>query len=53
MIYGELDRCIEDAARMTLGTIFTVRGESYYRRLGREALARLFYQKRSFTPYWN
>jgi XRE family aerobic/anaerobic benzoate catabolism transcriptional regulator len=37
----ELDKWIEEAAGMTLGDIFTVHGESYYRRLEREALSRL------------
>jgi XRE family transcriptional regulator, aerobic/anaerobic benzoate catabolism transcriptional regulator len=40
--FVELDRWVEVAAGMTLGDIFTVHGEGYYRRLEREALARLF-----------
>ncbi|HKX26148.1 MAG TPA: shikimate kinase [Blastocatellia bacterium] len=40
--FVELDRWIEDAAGLTLGEIFTMHDESYYRRLEREGLARLF-----------
>jgi XRE family aerobic/anaerobic benzoate catabolism transcriptional regulator len=38
----ELDSRIEQAAGMSLGEIFMMHGEEYYRRLEREELARLF-----------
>lgn len=38
----ELDKWVEKAAGMPLGEIFTTHGESYYQRLDREALAKLF-----------
>jgi XRE family aerobic/anaerobic benzoate catabolism transcriptional regulator len=40
----ELDSRIEQAAGMSLGEIFMMHGEEYYRRLEREELARLFSQ---------
>ncbi len=39
--FVELDRRIEKAADMTLGEIFSLYGDEYYRRLERETLARL------------
>lgn len=38
----ELDKWVEEAAGMPLGEIFTTHGESYYQRLDRGALAKLF-----------
>ena len=40
--FVELDQRIEEAAGMPLGEIFSLHGESYYRRLEREALNKLF-----------
>ncbi len=40
--FVELDKWVEAAAGMPLGEIFTTHGESYYQRLDREALAKLF-----------
>jgi XRE family aerobic/anaerobic benzoate catabolism transcriptional regulator len=40
--FVELDRNIEAAAGMPVGEIFATHGESYYRRLEREALDKLF-----------
>ena len=40
--FVELDRWVEKAAGMPLGEIFTTHGESYYQRLDREALVKLF-----------
>jgi XRE family aerobic/anaerobic benzoate catabolism transcriptional regulator len=37
----EVDQQIEEAAGLTLGDIFAVHGEAYYRRVEREVLARL------------
>jgi len=37
--FVELDRRIEEAAELSLGEIFAVHGDEYYRRLEREALA--------------
>ncbi len=42
--FVELDSRIEQAAGMSLGEIFMIHGEDYYRRLEREELARLFSQ---------
>jgi XRE family aerobic/anaerobic benzoate catabolism transcriptional regulator len=42
--FVELDSRIEQAAGMSLGEIFMMHGEEYYRRLEREELARLFSQ---------
>jgi XRE family transcriptional regulator, aerobic/anaerobic benzoate catabolism transcriptional regulator len=39
--FVELDREVEKAADMSLGEIFSLYGEEYYRRLERETLARL------------
>jgi XRE family aerobic/anaerobic benzoate catabolism transcriptional regulator len=39
--FVELDRRIEDAAELSLGEIFAVHGDEYYRRLERETLARV------------
>jgi XRE family aerobic/anaerobic benzoate catabolism transcriptional regulator len=39
--FSELDRLIEEAAGLGLDEIFALHGESYYRRLEREVLARL------------
>ena len=38
----EIDSLIERSAGMSLGEIFAIHGEDYYRRLEREVLARLF-----------
>lgn len=38
----ELDQRVEEAAGMSLAGIFNTHGESYYQRLGREALTKLF-----------
>ena len=38
----ELDKWVEKAAGMPLGEIFSTHGESYYQRLDRESLAKLF-----------
>ncbi|MCI0388531.1 MAG: helix-turn-helix domain-containing protein [Acidobacteria bacterium] len=40
--FVELDQWIEEAAGLPIGEIFATHGESYYRRLEREALERLF-----------
>jgi XRE family transcriptional regulator, aerobic/anaerobic benzoate catabolism transcriptional regulator len=40
--FVELDHWVEEAAGMPLAEIFATHGEAYYRRLEREALARLF-----------
>jgi XRE family aerobic/anaerobic benzoate catabolism transcriptional regulator len=40
----ELDRRIEKAAGMSLGEIFSIHGEGYYRRLEFETLQKLFYE---------
>lgn len=42
----ELDRRIEAAAGLSLGEIFDLHGEEYYRRLEREALERVFTEGR-------
>jgi XRE family aerobic/anaerobic benzoate catabolism transcriptional regulator len=42
--FVEVDSRIEQAAGMSLGEIFMMHGEDYYRRLEREELARLFSQ---------
>jgi len=42
----EVDALIEKAAGMSLGEVFTLHGEEYYRRLEREALTRLFARSR-------
>ena len=42
--FVELDALIERAGGISLGEIFAIHGEQYYRRLGRDALARLFAQ---------
>ena len=39
--FAELDKLIESRAGLTLGDIFTLHGEDYYRRLEREALGDL------------
>ena len=39
--FVELDRRIEEAADLSLGEIFTLHGEEYYRRLERETLERV------------
>jgi XRE family aerobic/anaerobic benzoate catabolism transcriptional regulator len=46
MRFVELDRRIEKAADMSLGEIFSLYGDDYYRRLERETLARLFAENR-------
>ena len=44
--FVELDRRIEEAAGLSLHEIFALHGESYYRRLEREALARILSEGR-------
>ncbi|HEX6465322.1 MAG TPA: shikimate kinase [Vicinamibacterales bacterium] len=44
--FVELDRRIEKAADMSLGEIFSLYGEEYYRRLERDALAQLLAENR-------
>ena len=44
--FVELDRLIEEAANLSLGEIFTLHGEEYYRRLEREVLERLLGERR-------
>jgi len=44
--FVELDSLIEQTAGMSLGEIFTLHGEEYYRRLEREALAKLLAESR-------
>jgi XRE family aerobic/anaerobic benzoate catabolism transcriptional regulator len=39
--FVELDRRVEEAAGMSLGELFALHGEAYYRRLEREALERV------------
>jgi len=46
MRFIELDRRIEKAADMSLGEIFSLYGEEYYRRLERETLTRLLAENR-------
>jgi XRE family aerobic/anaerobic benzoate catabolism transcriptional regulator len=48
----ELDALIEQAACLSLGEIFTLHGEEYYRRLERQALSRLLARARGcvFAP---
>jgi len=45
--FVELDRRIEKAADMSLGEIFSLYGDEYYRRLERETLAQLLAEGRS------
>jgi XRE family aerobic/anaerobic benzoate catabolism transcriptional regulator len=45
--FVELDKWIERAAGLAIGEIFTTHGESYYRRLEREALNNVFAQTES------
>jgi XRE family transcriptional regulator, aerobic/anaerobic benzoate catabolism transcriptional regulator len=44
--FVELDRRVEEAAGLTLSEIFALHGEDYYRRLERDALARLIAEAR-------
>ncbi len=44
MEFVELDALIEEAAGMSLGEIFSMHGEAYYRRLELQALGRVFNQ---------
>ena len=44
--FVELDRRIEQAAEMSLGELFSLYGEDYYRRLERETLASLLAERR-------
>jgi XRE family aerobic/anaerobic benzoate catabolism transcriptional regulator len=46
MRFVELDRRIEKAADMSLGEIFSLYGEEYYRRLERDTLTRLLAENR-------
>ncbi len=39
--FVELDRCVEEAAGLTLSELFALHGEDYYRRLERAALERV------------
>jgi XRE family aerobic/anaerobic benzoate catabolism transcriptional regulator len=41
MRFVEVDQEIEEAAGLSLGDVFTLHGEAYYRRVEREVLARL------------
>ena len=45
--FVELDRRIEQTAEMSLGELFSLYGEDYYRRLERETLAGVLAEKRS------
>jgi XRE family aerobic/anaerobic benzoate catabolism transcriptional regulator len=47
--FVELDRRIEKAADMSLGELFSLYGEEQYRRLEREALARVLAENRSIV----
>lgn len=47
--FVELDRQIEDAAGLSLGEIFALHGEDYYRRLERETLERVLGEGRSLV----
>ena len=42
MRFVEVDQEIEEAAGLSLGDVFTLHGEAYYRRVEREVLTRLF-----------
>ena len=42
----ELDRRIEKAADLSLGELFTLHGEDYYRRLEREVLQEMLKEER-------
>jgi XRE family aerobic/anaerobic benzoate catabolism transcriptional regulator len=44
--FVELDRRIEEAAGLSLGEIFALHGEAYYRRLERESLERILAEDR-------
>lgn len=44
--FVELDRRVERAAEMSLGNLFSLYGEDYYRRLERETLAAVLAEKR-------
>jgi len=44
--FVELDRRVEEAAGMSLGELFALHGEAYYRRLEREALQRVLADRR-------
>ena len=44
--FVELDRRIEQAAEISLGELFSLHGEGYYRRLERETLATVLAEKR-------
>jgi XRE family aerobic/anaerobic benzoate catabolism transcriptional regulator len=44
--FVELDRRIEQAAEISLGELFSLHGEEYYRRLERETLATVLAEKR-------
>jgi XRE family aerobic/anaerobic benzoate catabolism transcriptional regulator len=45
----ELDRLIEEAAGLSLGEIFALHGEDYYRRLEKETLERVLGEGRSLV----
>lgn len=47
--FVELDRRIEQAADMSLGELFSLYGEDYYRRLERETLARVLAERRAMV----
>jgi XRE family aerobic/anaerobic benzoate catabolism transcriptional regulator len=42
MEFIEVDRLVEEAAHMSLAEVFATHGESYYRRLERDSIQRLF-----------
>jgi XRE family aerobic/anaerobic benzoate catabolism transcriptional regulator len=45
----ELDRRIEEAANLSLGELFSLHGEAYYRRLEREVLEAVLDERRSMV----
>jgi XRE family aerobic/anaerobic benzoate catabolism transcriptional regulator len=47
--FVELDRRIEKAAEMSLGEIFSLYGEDYYRRLERDTLAQVLAENRAMV----
>jgi XRE family transcriptional regulator, aerobic/anaerobic benzoate catabolism transcriptional regulator len=47
--FVELDRLIEEAAGLSLGEIFSMHGEEYYRRLEKETLERVLGEGRSLV----
>jgi XRE family aerobic/anaerobic benzoate catabolism transcriptional regulator len=47
--FVELDRRIEEAANLSLGELFSLHGEAYYRRLEREVLEAVLDERRSMV----